>query len=127
MVSIDSAMTGDALENRINSLLAMLADLYIRTPEQLQEAVKDPETIKEVRLVLQGRLLPAVIKQLDGSETVPDHIPTLKELEEDEKKHPKRRKSVWKPPPRLVRTLEVVRIDINQLSHIDTVTQTFRV
>ena len=94
---------------KVEHLLASLAELYIRTTHELQQALDSRQVEQDVRAVLRGRLLPAVRQELK-----------LEMAAEAAKLA-----ASWKPPPRLVRTIEVVRLEMKQLSGIDQVSQTF--
>ena len=98
--------------------------LYIRTADELSEALKHVDAQVDVKRVLRGLLLPAVEAELsrirvrsrwqDGMRRLSAVIGQAQEI------------SAWKPPPKLKRVLEIVRADMTQLSAIDQISQTFR-
>lgn len=95
-----------------------LAELYIRTDEQLEEALESEGMIAELRLCgIKGRLIPALRHELQRRKATTSVVKIAKGLKD----------KPWKPPPRLMRRLEVVRCDFAQLSAIDQLSQTFRV
>ena len=93
-----------------------LASLYIRTPEQLKTALDDHDVLREVQSVLRGMLLPEVRRQLKAADVGAAWRQRATELI----------KPTWVPPPRVVRTLEIVRCDVSHISEIDQLSQTFR-
>jgi len=111
----------DVLEGALNELkvkeadelkqqyMAKLAELYIYNADQLQEALADKEVLPDVRGVLRGLLMPSVRRE-------------LKRFRHEEMEL---QKAAWKPPPKLIRKIEVVRLEMKQLSGIDQVSQTF--
>ena len=94
-----------------------LAELYIKTPDQLRLALDTPEVLEQVmNTALRGMLLPAVRTELKHDE----HTSLWSKARKKETKA-----SSALPSP-LKRSLKVVRADITQLSAIDQLSQTFR-
>lgn len=111
------AIGQDDASDGINAkaLCAELGSLYIRTPDQLRQALEVPEVLEQVRLVLKGMLIIAVRAELKRDE----HGAQWRKVAV-------RGQAAVKLPSPLRRTLEIVRADITQLSAIDQITQTFR-
>ena len=101
-------------------VIEKLNELYIKTPDQLRQALDTPEVLEQVmNTALRGMLLPAVRDELKHDEHAAlwgKARPKLSAKAAD----------AWKPPKPLKRSLEIARADINQLSAIDQLSQTFR-
>jgi len=107
----------DEGNNHAKELTQALAELFIRTPDQLKAALEDPDVIEDVRNAgIRGMLLPAIRTELKRSEVDSSWRRALI-------KAAKPKKELNKP---LLRRLEVARADFTQLSSIDQVSQTFR-
>lgn len=92
-----------------------LASLYIRTVEQLKEAFEEPELLNQILSegFIKGRLLSVLREELKNSRVRSAWKAVLK---------PKTIKPMNRP---LLRRLDVIRVDITNISEINQIDQTF--
>lgn len=92
-----------------------LASLYIRTVEQLKEAFEEPELLNQILSegFIKGRLLSVLREELKNSQVRSAWKAVLK---------PKTIKPMNRP---LLRRLDVIRVDITNISEINQIDQTF--
>ena len=110
---------GDELSKRTDAIIASLAELYIRTPDQLKLALDTPEVLEQVKGCVSGLLLPAVRSELE--QRANDRAKWMK-LVEGTTCQPTNKGMLNKP---LCRNLSVARVDVTHLAEIDQISQTF--
>ena len=112
-----NSVGADRASERAVDAMKILSELHIQTPEQLKQALDEPDLVRELQSrVLRGLLLPAARAQLRLNDVRAEW-----HLRGQEVIKPK-----FVPPERLVRELQVCRVDFSQVSAIDQISQTFR-
>lgn len=108
----------DECRAKAGQLADALSGLYIRTPDELREAIDSPRVLDQVTTEgrIKGRLLLAVQEELKRNAVVT----AWQKVAGRTSKRPER--PLIKP---LLRLLEVVRVDFTHIAEIDQVSQTF--
>ena len=105
----------DACKAQAKHIQDGLASLYIRTVDQLEEALEEPEILRQILSegYIKGRLLSVLREELKSSQVRSAWKAVLE---------PKTIKPMNRP---LLRRLEVIRVDITNISEINQIDQTF--
>jgi len=118
----DVGVTGEERSQKVATIATALSDLYIRTPDQLTEALDLPEVRAQATPHLRGMLLPAVRARL--AQRAQARATWMRLVEEA--KPPKSQQQGPRPlNAPLCRTLEVARVDVTHIAEIDQIAQCF--
>lgn len=130
----DVGVPGDACAREAAALATDLAALYVRTPDQLREALDAPHVLADVARCLRGRLLPAARARLAARAKLLDAElrAAWSKLREDGAPPPLPRGRANRsgladrsPHRPLLRRLEVARVDVTHIAEIDQINQSF--